>query len=113
MKDIIFHIGHPKCASTTLQNKIFKNELGYLGTAKTMPNNLAKELQRLAPVAPSISWRKSEARRWGKKVSDVAKQNWPETERLIVSSEMNSNNNKLKNRPVIPFLKYFYGTYMD
>ena len=113
MRDIIFHIGHPKCASTTLQNKVFKSEPGYLGTAKTMPNNLAKELQRIAPVAPSISWRKSEARRWGKKVSDVAKQNWPETERLIVSSEMNSNNNKLKNRPVIPFLKYFYGTYMD
>jgi hypothetical protein len=60
-----------------------------------MPNNLAKELQRLAPVSPSISWRKSEARRWGKKVSDVAKQNWPETERLIASSEMYSNNNKL------------------
>ena len=44
MKDIIFHIGHPKCASTTLQNKVFINEPGYLGTAKTMPNNLAKEL---------------------------------------------------------------------
>ena len=107
MRDIIFHIGHPKCASTTLQNKVFKSEPGYLGTAKTMPNNLAKELQRIAPVAPSISWRKSEARRWGKKVSDVAKQNWPETERLIASSEMYSNNNKLKERPIIPFLKYF------
>jgi hypothetical protein len=107
MRDIIFHIGHPKCASTTLQNKVFINEPGYLGIGKTMPNNLAKELQRLAPVAPSISWRKSEARRWGKKVSDVAKQNWPETERLIASSEMYSNNNKLKERPIIPFLKYF------
>jgi len=40
-------------------------------------------------------------------VSDVAKQNWPETERLIASSEMYSNNNKLKERPIIPFLKYF------
>jgi hypothetical protein len=24
MKDIIFHIGFPKCASTTLQNKVLK-----------------------------------------------------------------------------------------
>jgi hypothetical protein len=67
MKDIIFHIGHPKCASTTLQNKVFINEPGYLGISKMMPNNLAKELLCIAPVAPSISWRKSEARRWEKK----------------------------------------------
>jgi hypothetical protein len=40
-------------------------------------------------------------------VSDSANQNWPETERLIASSEMYSNNNKLKMRPIIPFLKYF------
>lgn len=107
MKDIIFHIGHSKCASTTLQDKIFINELGYLGTSKKMPNNLAKELQRIAPVGPSISWRKSEARRWGKKVNDIAKKNWPETDRIIVSSEMYFANNKLKSRPIIPFLKYF------
>lgn len=26
--DVIFHIGFPKCASTTLQNQIFKKEKG-------------------------------------------------------------------------------------
>jgi hypothetical protein len=78
-----------------------------------MPNNLVKELQRIAPVGPSISWRKSEAKRWGKKEGDIANQNWPETDRLIASSKMYSGNNKFKNRPIIPFLKYFFGIYMD
>jgi len=42
-----------------------------------------------------------------KKVIDIDKQNWPEIDRIIASSEMYSANNKLKNRPIIPFLKYF------
>jgi hypothetical protein len=53
MKDIIFHIGFPKCASTTLQNKVFINETGYLGTAKTMPNNLAKNYKKFLQLGPA------------------------------------------------------------
>lgn len=107
MKDIIFHIGHPKCASTTLQNRVFINEKGYLGTAKTMPNNLAKKLQSISPVGPSITWSKDKTRQWADEVRKFSNLNCIEATPLIASSEMYANRNKFKERPIIPFLKYF------
>ena len=107
MKDIIFHVGHPKCASTTLQNKVFINEPGYLGTAKGMKDNYAKKLQRISPVGPSISYSKSKAKQWAAEVQDYANQHFPYANNLIASSEMYANSNKIKERPIIPFLKHF------
>ncbi|WP_127844469.1 sulfotransferase domain-containing protein [Psychroflexus aestuariivivens] len=107
MKDIIFHIGHPKCASTTLQNRVFINEKSYLGTAKTMPNNLAKKLQRISPVGPSITWSKNKTRQWADEVREFSNLNCIDETPLIASSEMYANRNKFKERPIIPFLKYF------
>ena len=107
MKDIIFHIGHGKCASTTLQHKVFINEPGYLGTAKGMKYNFAKKLQRISPVGPSITYSKSETRQWAKEVINYADQHFPAAKNLIVSSEMYSNRNKFEERPIISFLEYF------
>ena len=107
MKDIIFHIGHPKCASTTLQNKVFINEPGYLGTAKTMPNNFAKKLQDISPVGPSITWSKTKTKQWAEEIRNYVNQNFPKAKNLIASSEMYANRNIFQERPIIPFLKYF------
>jgi hypothetical protein len=106
MKDIIFHIGFPKCASTTLQNKVFINETGYLGTAKTMPNNLAKKLQKISPVGPSITLSKTNTKQWAEDIRNFANQHCPDANNLISSSEMYANRNIFQERPIIPFLKY-------
>ncbi|MDZ7755196.1 hypothetical protein [Rhodohalobacter sp.] len=52
MKQFIFHIGMHKCASTTLQNNVFRFEPGAIGTYKDLKaeENFGKQFQRLAPV---------------------------------------------------------------
>ncbi len=106
MSDIIFHIGFPKCASSTLQSKVFKNEKGYLGTAINK-NNFANELREISPAGPKVSWSKKELRRWSDRVASHRHNNFPNEKRLICSSEMLSNRNVLDEYPIIEFLEYF------
>lgn len=109
MPDIIFHIGMPKCASTTLQNQIFNTTPGYLGTGKgfSSEQNFAKRFQALAPVGPRLRANMPAARQWAKQVLAYGQRKSPGIERFIASSELLTNRNKLHPRPIIPFLKRF------
>ena len=104
--DLVFHIGMPKCASTTLQNNVFFGIPGYLGTAKRIPQNrnFAKIFQSFAPVGPRLWGNLNAARRWSQDVMEFGKQ-WPGLRRFIASTEFLTNRNKLHPRPIVPFLK--------
>ena len=109
MPDLYFHIGLPKCASTTLQNKVLCQASGYLGTGKQLsaPVNLAKQFQALAPVGPRLRGSMSAAREWAERVLNYGQELSPPVNRFIASSELLSNRNKLQPRPIVPFLKRF------
>jgi hypothetical protein len=97
--DLILHIGFPKCASTTLQNYVFKGEDGYLGTYNGLKRseNFAKHFQFLSSVGPSLHGDFKQAKRWTKDVLnefDTVNLN-----RLILSSELLVNRNKIRERP--------------
>jgi len=110
--DIIFHIGYGKCASSTLQNAIFPLTKGYLGTGKntSSKHQFSKKFQALAPCGPSIVGSIKQAKTWAKQVFDLKQKEFPDVDRLIVSSEFFLFNNIFKNRPIIPFLKQFDDT---
>ena len=107
--DLVLHIGFPKCASTTLQDRIFRNEAGYLGTHKCLEKheNYAKQFQSFTSAGPRLRGNFSQAEQWKKKVLQVSASNWPDSKRLILSSEPLVNRNKLQDRPIIGFLRKF------
>lgn len=109
MQDLIFHIGLPKCASTTLQNQVFRKEKGYLGTAKGLPlaDNFAKQFQTVAPIAPRLRGNMRGARNWAQRVKAYSQTNCPTANRLIVSTEFLSAANRSEPRPIISFLRDF------
>ena len=106
MPDLIIHIGFPKCASTTLQNQVFKNTEGYLGTYKGLPKaeNLAKQFKAVTPVGPRQWSNLSQAKLW----AVHTQRKYPkDLERLILSDEMLTNKNKFSLFPIIAFLEKF------
>lgn len=109
MPDIIFHIGLPKCASTNLQNSIFKDFPGFLGTHKELPyqNNFARQFVNLCPAGPRLSGNLRVAKKWKSQVLKHGKSYDPSVSRYIVSSELLSNGNKINSRPIVRFLKKF------
>lgn len=109
MPDLIFHIGLPKCASTTLQNQVFRSEEGYLGTATGLPlkENFAKQFQTISPIAPRLRGNMHGAHNWAQRVKRFTERNYPTVSRLILSSEFLSAANSSEPRPIISFLKDF------
>jgi len=106
MPDLILHLGFPKCASTTLQNKVFKEEVGYLGTHKKLPKNknYAKQFKATTPVGPRQWSNFKQSRRWRDRVLLEFEST---AQPLILSDEMLTNKNKFTSRPIISFLKKF------
>jgi hypothetical protein len=108
MSELIFHIGLGKCASSTIQNNILKDQPGYLGTARGMGNdNFAKLFQKFSPVDVRIYGSLERARSWAEKVKEIQSKKNPNLARYIVSSEIFTQPNRIHNRPIIPFLKEF------
>ena len=107
--DLIIHIGFPKCASTTLQNYIFRNESGYLGTHKGLSKreDYAKKFKGFTPAGPRLRGNLDQANHWKQEVLQVTAEKWPDSKRLILSNEPLVNRNKLQDRPIIGFLKEF------
>jgi len=113
MTDIIFHIGFAKCASTTLQKAVFPSDPGYLGTdpktGKEIKSriNYAELFQNLSPIGVKIAGNFKQAEKWKHAVLEYKKRHAPHLNRLIVSSEFFTQKNKLRDRPMIQFLKRF------
>jgi hypothetical protein len=105
--DLIFHLGYDKCASSTLQDSVFPQTKGYLGAGLNTPlkHKFAKTFQALAPCGPSIVGSIKQARIWAEQVYNIKQSEFPEVNRLILSSEFYIMNNIFKTRPIIPFLK--------
>ena len=109
MTDLIFHIGFPKCASGTIQNKVLAGTPGYLGTGKSISvqENFAKQFQAFAPIGPRLRGNWSAAHDWKRRVLKHARENFPNAHRYIASTEFLTNRNKFHPRPIVPFLNRF------
>jgi len=109
MPDIIFHLGFPKCASTTLQNQVFKGEKGSLGTYQGLSkaDNYAKQFKACTPVGPKQWSDFGQVKKW---VKSVRESHDDTVQRYLLSDEMLTNKNKFVPRPIIPFLKKFSNT---
>lgn len=119
MTDLIFHIGFPKCASTTLQKTVFPTDPGYIGTYPSTGRqvkgriNYAKQFQNLSPIGVKLRGNIKQAERWKKRVLEYKETHVPQVNRLIISSEFFTQKNRIKNRPIIDFLKEFNQTLWD
>lgn len=109
MTELIFHIGLAKCASTTLQRRIFLREYGYLGTAppSELPRsrNLAKALSNCIPSSGRQTISKRNLRAWAERIREVHAEHWPETDRLLLSNEFFSSASRLNDRPFLKVLE--------
>lgn len=107
--DLIFHLGYPKCASTTLQDIVFPLTKGYSGSGigRQKNDHYANDFKALSPCGPSITSSLKQAKNWSQKVIKFRENEFPEINRLILSSEYYIIHNILKIRPIIPFLKKF------
>jgi hypothetical protein len=99
----------PKCASTTLQNKVFANEIGYLGTSKTLPltKNYGKQFEFVTPTGPRFFGSITGVNEIIKGLKNEYDPSFEGVDRFILSSELLSNRNRLTDRPIIPFLQKF------
>lgn len=100
------HIGLAKCASTTLQRKVFQFERGYLGTAPQLSKeeNLAMQLLRCGPFEGRQFIDRRELQDWSMRVKTLKSERWPDLNRLILSQETLSSANRLSDRPIIKLL---------
>ena len=78
--DLIFHLGYPKCASTTLQDIVFPLTKGYSGSGsgKQKNDHYAKEFFALSPSGPSITSSLKQANIWAKKVIEFKQNEFPD-----------------------------------
>ena len=106
MTDLIFHIGLAKCASTTLQRKVFRHEDGYIGTAPDMAreDNLAKQLQQCTPFGGRQTISSRGLGEWVERVQRIQAGRWPTAHRLILSNEILSGASRLSDRPILRVL---------
>lgn len=106
MTDLIFHIGLSKCASSTLQQSVFRHEDGYLGTAPGIAPelNMARKLQNVAPFAGRQTLNRAGLREWTNQLRSIKGSRYPDTNRLILSNEMLSSASRLSDRPVLKVL---------
>lgn len=108
MQNLVFHIGMAKCASTTLQENVFKYEAGSLGAYKGLEeNNFAKKFKGLVPVSGKQNAELSRLKEWWQEVQHYQSGLPGKPDTLIISAEDLSQANKSEQRPIIPILKYF------
>lgn len=95
-----------KCASTTLQNNVFKYEPGAVGTYKDLEPeiNFGKQFQRCSPVGGRQFGSISEVSDWFERLHEFFSHSHLELDRFIISSEFLCQSNKLSVRPIIKFL---------
>lgn len=107
MTELIFHIGMNKCASTTLQDTVFKFVPGYLGKFNhpgKVSRDLAQQFEDNAPVGGRQTGDINGVSNWLKKVRSEMSEKDPELNKFLVSSESLCQSNKINLRPIIPFL---------
>ena len=106
MTDLIFHIGLSKCASTTLQQVVFRNEDGYLGTAPdiALEQNLAVQLKQCTPFEGRQTINRAALADWVERVRRRKDEQWPDARRLIASNEMLSAASRFSDRPILRVL---------
>lgn len=107
--DLIFHVGYSKCASSTFQNLVFPKTKGYLGAGRNIPkqHKYAKYFQALSPCGPKLKGNLNGTKKWADQVIQLKNEDFPDCNRLILSSEFFITNSLLKTRPIIPFFKKF------
>lgn len=107
MTDLIFHIGLPKCASSTLQREVFCHEDGFLGTALGFPeeDNLGRKLTDCTPFGGRQTTNKRQLAAWAESVKRIQAQHWPHLDRLILSNEVLSAATRFSDRPILKVLK--------
>jgi len=106
MPDLIFHIGLSKCASSTLQQTVFRHEAGYLGTAPDLRRdvNLAKQLEESTPFIGRQTTSQKGLRQWVDRVREIQSERWSYVDRLILSNEILSSASRLDDRPILKVL---------
>jgi hypothetical protein len=106
--DLVFHIGLSKCASTTLQNEVFREAPGYLGTGAGIPRryNFGKQFQHHCPIGGRTAFDLSAALNWRDRVLKFvsAKEG---VNNCILSNEVLSTSTLNDPTPIVPVLKQF------
>lgn len=102
----IFHIGMHKCASSTLQEDVFRYEPDYIGTYKELAfdKNFAKQFEQLSPIGGRQFGSIKGVSEWVERVNNYHKEDNHDLRRYILSSEFLCQSNKLSNRPIVKFL---------
>ena len=111
MTDIIFHIGLPKCMSSTLQRSVFVNEDGYLGTkpGPHLEENFAKSLHECTPFGGRVTTNWKQVANWANRIRRLYPPTPKSESRLLLSNEVLASSNRLSDRPIVDFLARFSG----
>jgi hypothetical protein len=130
MTDLIVHMGLPKAGSTTIQNKVLRNQEGYLGQLNELKKDedFAKQFKSLAPIGNRLRSDDKRAFEWSERVQQYIEEHYPSIPRVILSHEglsqrtletqqkkwpigFNDTDGKSYNRLAIPFLHHFSEQY--
>lgn len=84
-------------------------EQGYLGTHKGLAykDNYTEQFRSMSPAGPRLWGNLNQAGTWAEQVLSLKRREYPQLDRLLLSSEMFTNRNKINDRPIIGFLKKF------
>jgi hypothetical protein len=106
--DIIMHIGFSKCASTTLQNGVFRESRGYLGAGRGIPKhiNFGKQFQHHCPLGGRSHFDRAAACDWRDRVLDHLSSKG-ELENCILSNEVLSSSGPHQPMSIVDVLKEF------